>query len=297
VAEIGQFLRRIWSLEGGNTSSDPSPFAEGCEGIRDALTKLEVALCTGILPSGPNATDATAPVRSARLRQSDCSGRVCYLAPGQPEPDPRKWQFRKVSKKVAAFMSGTVHLVRDRIRWAKVRRSYDYHHFQLCREREASRRSSHQPGSAQVLPGEALHATGSAPLAPEGENPNCLIANTASRLTRSTPSRLPRTSVPMPFCCVGSRSTCGAIGGWWPSGWKRSSELSCPSWITNAPNRFPSTNSPRNETESPRRRKCRGCFERRSSKQDAGPCGRKCRFMACPQCAGSAAHPSSVPWQ
>src|SRR5262249_44662691 len=24
------------------------------------------------------------------------------------------------------------------------------------------------------------------------------------------------------------------------------------------------------------------CFERRSSEEDAGPCGRKCRFMACP---------------
>jgi hypothetical protein len=85
VAEIACFLRRIWSLEGGNASDDPSPLAEGCDGIRDALTKLEVALCTGILPSGPTAREATAsaPVRSARLRQSERSGRVRYKLAGE----------------------------------------------------------------------------------------------------------------------------------------------------------------------------------------------------------------------
>jgi hypothetical protein len=60
--------------------------------MRDALTKLEVALCTGILPSPP--------VEETTLAQrSVCSGRVRYLAPGQPEPDPREWVFRKVSRK------------------------------------------------------------------------------------------------------------------------------------------------------------------------------------------------------
>jgi ATPase family protein associated with various cellular activities (AAA) len=92
VADIEPFLRRIWSLEGGDASSDPSPLAEGCDGVRDALTKLEVALCTGILPSRP--VEGRAPVRTP-----DCSGRVRYLAPGQPEPDPTEWQFRKTSKK------------------------------------------------------------------------------------------------------------------------------------------------------------------------------------------------------
>ena len=29
----------------------------------------------------------------------DCSGRVRYLAPGQPDPDPKEWQFRKLSRK------------------------------------------------------------------------------------------------------------------------------------------------------------------------------------------------------
>jgi hypothetical protein len=92
VAEIALFLRRIWSLEGGNPSDDPSPLAEDCDGVRDALTKLEVALCTGILPS--RSVEEKAPAQ-----RPGCSGRVRYLAPGQPEPDPREWKFRKVSKK------------------------------------------------------------------------------------------------------------------------------------------------------------------------------------------------------
>ena len=92
VAEIEHFVRRIWSLEGGDPSADPSPLAEGCDGIRDALTKLEVSLCTGILPSRPADRVAPAP-------RSECLGRVRYLAPGQPEPDPREWVFRKVSRK------------------------------------------------------------------------------------------------------------------------------------------------------------------------------------------------------
>jgi hypothetical protein len=92
VAEIAQFLRRIWSLEGGNASADPSPLAEGCDGVRDALTKLEVALSTGILPSPQSESKTPEP-------KTNCLGRVRYLAPGQPEPDTREWQFRKVSKK------------------------------------------------------------------------------------------------------------------------------------------------------------------------------------------------------
>ena len=85
-------MRRIWALEGGDATSDPSPLAEGCDGMRDALTKLEVALCTGILPSRP-------VERERPSEKTGCSGRVRYLAPGQPEPDPREWQFRKLSKK------------------------------------------------------------------------------------------------------------------------------------------------------------------------------------------------------
>jgi hypothetical protein len=92
VAEIARFLRRIWSLECGNPSDDPLPLAEGCDGVRDALTKLEVALCTGILPS-------RLAERKTRSQRKNCMGRVRYLAQGQPEPDPREWQFRKVSKK------------------------------------------------------------------------------------------------------------------------------------------------------------------------------------------------------
>ena len=92
VAEIAQFLRHIWALEGGSAAGDPSPLAEGCEAVRDALTKLEVALCTGILPSRP--AQSKMPTR-----RTECAGRVRYLASGQPEPDPREWQFRKVSKK------------------------------------------------------------------------------------------------------------------------------------------------------------------------------------------------------
>jgi hypothetical protein len=92
VADIEQFLRRIWSREGGDISSDPSPLVEGCDGIRDALTKLEVALCTGITPS-------QRAERKTPSGSPDGLGRVRYLAPGQPEPDPRGWQFRKLSKK------------------------------------------------------------------------------------------------------------------------------------------------------------------------------------------------------
>jgi len=92
VTEIVQFLRRIWALEGGNISDDPSPLAQDCDGVRDALTKLEVALCAGTLPSRP-------AERRTPSRITGCLGRVRYLAPGQPEPDPSEWQFRKVSKK------------------------------------------------------------------------------------------------------------------------------------------------------------------------------------------------------
>ena len=60
--------------------------------MRDALTKLEVALCTGILPL-PQAESKTLE------RKTSCLGRVRYLTPGQPEPNPKEWQFRKVSKK------------------------------------------------------------------------------------------------------------------------------------------------------------------------------------------------------
>jgi energy-coupling factor transporter ATP-binding protein EcfA2 len=96
IAEIIQFLRRIWSLEGGNASDDPSPLAETCDGVRDALTKLEVALCTGILP-----TPSPKPKLGTEIRSAACQrkGRVRYLPSGQPEPDPNEWQFRKVSKK------------------------------------------------------------------------------------------------------------------------------------------------------------------------------------------------------
>jgi hypothetical protein len=99
VAEVGQFLRRIWSLEGGNTSSDPSPLAEGCDGIRDELTRLEVALCTGLLPVRPADTRTASPKPDCLGNGVRKSDRVRYLAPGQPELDPREWQFRKVSKK------------------------------------------------------------------------------------------------------------------------------------------------------------------------------------------------------
>jgi len=97
VTEICEFLRRIWLLEGGDPSTDPSILAEGCEGIRDVLTKLEVALCTGILPSRP--VEQNVVHHKAPQRRSECSGRVRYLTPGHPEPDPKEWQFRKLSKK------------------------------------------------------------------------------------------------------------------------------------------------------------------------------------------------------
>ena len=94
--EIAQFLRRIWALEGGAPSDDPSPLAETCDGVRDALTKLEVALCAGIL-SSPAKQDGPQPGSKRAVCQG--RGRVRYLAPGEPELDPREWQFRKVSKK------------------------------------------------------------------------------------------------------------------------------------------------------------------------------------------------------
>jgi energy-coupling factor transporter ATP-binding protein EcfA2 len=97
VREIARFLRRIWALGGGGPSVDPSPLAENCEAVRDALTKLEVALITGIMPAKP----AMVPLRGAGIRKlpSVVHGRVCYLRPDQPEPDPKEWQFRKITKK------------------------------------------------------------------------------------------------------------------------------------------------------------------------------------------------------
>jgi len=77
VAEIAGFLRRIWSLEGGDPSADPSPLAEGCDGIRDVLTKLEVALCTGTLPSRSVEARARAQDRPAR-------GESAILRPASP---------------------------------------------------------------------------------------------------------------------------------------------------------------------------------------------------------------------
>jgi len=92
TSEIVQFLRRIWALEGGELSVDPSSLAESCEAVRDALTKLEVALITGIMPAQP----AEKIITVARI---PCHGRIRYLTAGQPEPDPTEWQFRKISKK------------------------------------------------------------------------------------------------------------------------------------------------------------------------------------------------------
>ncbi|MBI4165213.1 MAG: ATP-binding protein [Acidobacteria bacterium] len=92
VPDIAQFLRRIWSLEGGSGSDDPSPLADCCDGIRDALTRMEVTLCTGILPSRQ-------VERKLASQTLGWRGKVRYLAPGQPDPDPREWQFRMVSKK------------------------------------------------------------------------------------------------------------------------------------------------------------------------------------------------------
>jgi energy-coupling factor transporter ATP-binding protein EcfA2 len=96
VAEIAHFLRRIWALEGGDASADPSPLAEACDGVRDALTKLEVALCMRILPSPAQQSKPKTVSRSALCQ---ARGRVRYLTPGEPELDPKEWQFRKVSKK------------------------------------------------------------------------------------------------------------------------------------------------------------------------------------------------------
>ena len=96
VSEIVQFLRRIWSLEGGEASGDPSHLAESCDGVRDALTKLEVALCTGVLPSP---SQQPKPTTEDKSTPCPARGRVRYLAPGETELDPREWQFRKVSKK------------------------------------------------------------------------------------------------------------------------------------------------------------------------------------------------------
>jgi len=96
VAEIAQFLRRIWSLEGGDATADPSPLAEGCEGVRDALTKLEVALCTGILPSPSR---QAGPKTENNRRPCQGSGRVRYIGPGEPDLDTNEWEFRKLSKK------------------------------------------------------------------------------------------------------------------------------------------------------------------------------------------------------
>ena len=97
AAEIAEFLRRIWSREGGNPSDDPSPLAEDCDGVRDALTKLEVALCTGILPSPPK--ELRSGHRKAPARSTGWTSRVRYLSPGQPDLDPNEWEFRKVGKK------------------------------------------------------------------------------------------------------------------------------------------------------------------------------------------------------
>jgi len=96
VAEIAQFLRRIWAVEGGSASADPFPLAETCDGVRDALTKLEVTLCTGILPAP---SQQAKPKTQSKSAVCQGRGRVRYLAPDQPEPDPSEWQFRKVSKK------------------------------------------------------------------------------------------------------------------------------------------------------------------------------------------------------
>ena len=117
----------------------------------------------------------------------------------------------------------------------------------------------------------------------KAKDPRFLTGSTASSLTLSTRNESQRTSAPMLFCFAGSRSTSGAIGAWWPSGSKRSWESWCRKWTTSAPSRSPSASGPRSGTRNgPLVRNCRCCFERRSSKLDAGPCGRKCRFIPCP---------------
>jgi DNA polymerase III gamma/tau subunit len=54
-AEIHTYVKKIWTLEGGDPAANLKPLADSCDGVRDALTLLEVALLTGELPKRPKA--------------------------------------------------------------------------------------------------------------------------------------------------------------------------------------------------------------------------------------------------
>lgn len=57
--DIEAYVRKAWAAEGGEESADLAPLAEQCDGVRDALTKAELALITGRLPKRPEPVPET----------------------------------------------------------------------------------------------------------------------------------------------------------------------------------------------------------------------------------------------
>lgn len=99
VIEVQRFLEEVWLKEGGDPSADLSYLAESCDGIRDGLTKIEVALITGLPKRPAPAAPAMTVERAPKPRNAEPKGRICYIAKGRPDPDPDPtiWEFRKVT--------------------------------------------------------------------------------------------------------------------------------------------------------------------------------------------------------
>lgn len=74
--DIEAFTKKVWAAEGGE-EADLAPLSEQCDGVRDALTKAELALITGNLPKR-QATPAKAEEKEVCESQNRPSVKAVY---------------------------------------------------------------------------------------------------------------------------------------------------------------------------------------------------------------------------
>lgn len=73
--DIEAFTRAAWMAEGGEESADLAPLSEQCDGVRDALTKAELALITGNLPKRVETKPEVCESQTQEVSESRQSGK------------------------------------------------------------------------------------------------------------------------------------------------------------------------------------------------------------------------------
>lgn len=122
-ADIAQFLRRIWSLEGGAPSDDPSPLAETCDGVRDARQVWKLRFARASSPHSQGRFNL-GPQPIAKSVKAE--GESATLPPESLSLARRNGNFVRSARKGAASMSAAAPSVRDRIAEAKKERKHDH---------------------------------------------------------------------------------------------------------------------------------------------------------------------------